>query len=197
MVSGGVRIPILFANHVHVRGLNKGAVRVCNPSRFGVRIGFGGTLGITRNHSIINIADGGSISFNGRASFCEGTVMRVDGGYLEFGDNFSCNKNCAFFSRQDIVFGDNCLLGWNVTLRNSDGHTIFGPDGQINNKPANVHVGNHVWIAANVDVFKGSRIPDGCVISGHSLVTKRFDDPNSLIGGIPAKIIRRDISWQH
>ena len=48
-----------------------------------------------------------------------------------------------------------------------------------------------------MDVFKGAYVPDGCVVAAHSLVSKDFDEMNSLIGGIPAKVIRRDISWEH
>ncbi|WP_322152212.1 acyltransferase [Paratractidigestivibacter sp.] len=194
---GGVRIPVLFDNHVRVRGLSRGSIRVSDPSTFGVRIGFGGSLGISRTRSLVSVCDGGIAVFKGQALFGEGTVIRLDGGSLEFGRGFSSNKNCGFYCCRKIAFGDDCLLGWNVTFSNSDGHAIFGSDGQMSNAPSDVRVGNHVWIAANVDVFKGAHVPDGCVVASHSLVTRDFDETNSLIGGIPAKVIRRGISWDH
>ena len=196
LASGGVRIPVLFANNVRVRGLSRGSIRVANPSALGVRIGFGGSLGISRNRSLVSLVGGGIIDFKGRATFCEGTVIRLDGGHLEFGHGFYSNKNCGFYCCREMSFGDDCLLGWNVTFRNSDGHAIFGPDGQLSNAPSDVRIGSHVWIAANVDVFKGANVPDGCVVAAHSLVTKDFDEMNSLIGGIPAKVIRRGVSWE-
>ena len=195
--GGGVRIPVLFANTVRVRGLSRGSIRVADPTALGVRIGFGGSLGISRDRALFTVADGGTVDFKGRATLCEGTVIRLDGGHLEFGRGFYSNKNCGFYCCREMVFGDDCLLGWNVTFRNSDGHAIFGPDGQASNRPSDVQIGNHVWIAANVDVFKGTHVPDGCVVAAHSLVSKDFDEMNSLIGGIPAKVIRRDISWEH
>lgn len=194
--GGGVRIPVLFANNVRVRGLGRGSMRVADPSAFGVRIGFGGSLGISRNRALVSVVDGGIVEFKGRASFREGTVIRLDGGHLEFGRGFTSNKNCGFYCCREMSFGDDCVLGWNVTFRNSDGHAIFGPDGQLSNAPSDVRIGSHVWIAANVDVFKGANVPDGCVVAANSLVTKDFDEMNSLIGGIPAKVIRRGVSWE-
>lgn len=192
----GVRIPILFSNRVSVKGLRRGSMRISHPTRFGVRIGFGGSLGVSRNRAAVIVANGGVIEFDGVANLCEGTVMRVEGGHLIFGANFNSNKNCCYWCNDEIVLGDDCLLGWNVSLRDMDGHTVFGPDGEQTNAPVGVHVGNHVWIAADVGVFKGSSIPDGCIVAARALLTRRFDEPNALIGGLPAKVIRRDVSWK-
>lgn len=76
------------------------------------------------------------------------------------------------------------------------GHAVCGPSGEQTNAPAGISIGNHVWIAYGVDVFKGSRIPDGCVVAGRALLTGKFEESNTLIGGLPAKVIRRNISWE-
>ncbi len=193
---GGMHIPVLFSNRVHVRGLRRGSMRIAQPSRFGVRIGFGGSLGISCNRTSVIVADGGVIDFGGRATLCEGTMMRVEGGHLSFGSDFNSNKNCRFWCNHEMSFGNDCLLGWDVSLRDADGHTVFGPDGEPGNAPVGVHVGDHVWIAADVDVFKGARIPDGSVVAARALVTKQFNEPNVLLGGLPAKVIRHGVSWQ-
>ena len=44
-------------------------------------------------------------------------------------------------------------------------------------------------------LVKGANIPDGCAIAPYSFVNKQFTDKNSLIAGIPAKIIKNDINW--
>lgn len=59
----------------------------------------------------------------------------------------------------------------------------------------NVHVeiGNDVWIGSNVLILGGIRIGDGAVIGAGAVVTKDVE-PYSIVGGVPAKIIRKRFS---
>lgn len=56
-----------------------------------------------------------------------------------------------------------------------------------NNK--SVYIGNDVWIGANVIILPGVKIGDGAVIAAGAVVTKDVE-PYSIVGGVPAKIIR-------
>ena len=40
-----------------------------------------------------------------------------------------------------------------------------------------------------------SSLNDNVVVATHSVVTKPIEDSNIIIGGIPAKIIKKDIGW--
>lgn len=53
-----------------------------------------------------------------------------------------------------------------------------------------------MWIGKRVLCLKGTIIPDNCVVGGGSVVTKRFDEPNSIIVGNPAKVINTNIFWE-
>lgn len=46
-----------------------------------------------------------------------------------------------------------------------------------------------VWVGSNVSVLSGVTIGQGCIVAAGSVVTKSFP-PYSIIGGVPAKIIR-------
>ena len=52
-----------------------------------------------------------------------------------------------------------------------------------------VEIGNDVWIGANVVILQGVKIGDGAVVAADSVVTKNVE-PYSIVGGVPAKIIR-------
>ena len=52
-----------------------------------------------------------------------------------------------------------------------------------------VNIGNDVWIGGNVTILPGVNIGNNVVIAAGAVVTKDVPD-NSLIGGVPAKIIR-------
>ena len=119
----------------------------------------------------------------------------VWGGGIEFGNQFSSNRNCFFGCNHHVIFGDNVLLGWNVNIRDSDNHTIFW-NGNEETSQKRVFVGNHVWICSYADVLKGVIIPDDSVVAYRALVTKQFTESHSLIAGCPAKIIKNNISWE-
>ena len=100
-----------------------------------------------------------------------------------------------FFLSEGITFGENVLLGWNINVRDSDGHMMYH-DGQKVPSFKPVYIGNHVWIASCVDILKGVTIPDGSVVAYRSCLTKPFAEKNALIAGYPAKIVRTDIEWE-
>lgn len=52
-----------------------------------------------------------------------------------------------------------------------------------------VIIGNDVWIGSNAIVMGGIIIGDGAVIGAGSVVTKNVE-PYSIVGGVPAKIIK-------
>lgn len=53
-----------------------------------------------------------------------------------------------------------------------------------------VKIGNDVWIGINVTIMGGIEIGDGAVIATGAVVTKNVR-PYSVVGGVPAKEIRR------
>jgi chloramphenicol O-acetyltransferase type B len=57
-------------------------------------------------------------------------------------------------------------------------------------------VGNDVWIGAEAMIMPGVRIGDGAVIGSRALVTKDVM-PYSIVGGNPAKEIRKRFSEKH
>lgn len=50
-------------------------------------------------------------------------------------------------------------------------------------------IGNNVWIGEGVAIFSGVTIGDNCVIGSNAVVNKSFP-ANSIIGGIPARLLR-------
>lgn len=59
----------------------------------------------------------------------------------------------------------------------------------IEGSPYTISVGNDVWIGADVRILDGVKIGDGAIIAAGSVVTKNIE-PYSIVGGVPAKLIR-------
>ena len=53
----------------------------------------------------------------------------------------------------------------------------------------NIVIGNDVWIGYEAVILAGVTIGDGAIIGSRAVVTKDVPD-NSLVGGVPAKLIR-------
>ncbi len=53
----------------------------------------------------------------------------------------------------------------------------------------NIEIGNDVWIGASVIIVDGVKIGDGVIVAAGSVVTKDMP-PYSIVGGVPAKIIK-------
>jgi len=92
----------------------------------------------------------------------------------------------------DIRIGNNCLFARDIYFRDGDGHDIFGLEKP--NYPAKISIGNNVWVASKVTILKNSHIADNCIVGIGSIVSKSFKS-NSLIAGVPSRIIKKNISW--
>lgn len=56
-----------------------------------------------------------------------------------------------------------------------------------------VVVGNDIWIGSGAVLINGIRIGDGAVIAAGAVVTKDVE-PYAIVGGVPAKVIRKRFS---
>lgn len=60
----------------------------------------------------------------------------------------------------------------------------------------NTVIGNDVWIGTEVIIMPGVKIGDGAVIGTRALVTQNVD-PYAIVGGNPAKLIRKRFHDEH
>ena len=106
---------------------------------------------------------------------------------IHIGKQVFINMGCKFQDQGGIFIDDGALIGHNVVLATLN-HAI-PPERRGDMLPAPIHIGKQVWIGSNATVLPGVTIGDGAIIAAGAVVTK--DVPaNTLVGGVPAKIIR-------
>lgn len=94
-----------------------------------------------------------------------------------------------------IEFGNNDLVSWNVTIMDSDTHSIVVNGKRINSN-REIKIGDKVWGGCESMILKGSVIPNNSVIATKSLITKKYDSPNVVISGHDAKT-KYGIDWKN
>jgi len=106
------------------------------------------------------------------------------------------NTELASIEGCKIYIEEDCMLSSDITLRTGDSHSIIDNEGNRINPSKDIIIGTHVWIGNKAVIAKGARISNNSIIGSGSLVTKVFDQPNCILAGIPAKIIKEQISWK-
>jgi acetyltransferase-like isoleucine patch superfamily enzyme len=113
--------------------------------------------------------------------------------YSEFGKNLTLGKDvfinsgCRFQDTGGITIGNGSLIGHGSTLTTLN-HSI-DPDRRADMIPSPVTIGRKAWLGAGVTIVPGVTIGDGAIVGAGSVVTK--DVPaNTIVGGVPAKLIR-------
>lgn len=154
-------------------------------------------LNIRGNDNVVRIAEHAAV---------RGLVVHIGnhvpahGVRLTIGRNFSISRGGIFYlfnSGSSLSFGDDCLLSYETVIRCGDSpHLIFDrTTGQYLDLPQSVEIGNRVWIGEGVYLGKRAGLADDTVVAARSVVTKRFDESFVAVGGNPARVIRRDVSW--
>jgi acetyltransferase-like isoleucine patch superfamily enzyme len=107
---------------------------------------------------------------------------------LTIGKRVFINSGCKFQDQGGISIGDDVLIGHNVVIATLN-HS-FDPEHRGDLEPRPVKIGNKVWIGANATILPGVTIGDGAIIAAGAVVTKDVA-PRNMVGGVPARFIKR------
>jgi acetyltransferase-like isoleucine patch superfamily enzyme len=113
--------------------------------------------------------------------------------YINYGRNTKIGKNvfinfdCVFLDLGGITIEDNVLIAPKVSLL-SEGHPIAVNERQ-SLIPGHIHISKNAWIGAGATILPGVTVGENAVVAAGAVVAK--DVPaNTIVGGVPAKIIK-------
>lgn len=95
-----------------------------------------------------------------------------------------------------VAIGDDCLLSSGIWIRNHDMHAIHDlcTGERINRPPVDTIVERHVWLGQNALLLNCRRVGTGAIVGAQSLVKGEIG-PCVAVGGIPARVLRYQVSW--
>ena len=124
--------------------------------------------------------------------------------YCEYGVNISVGKDCfvnygcTFLDVAPITLGDDVWIGANVTLA-APMHPCLAEERIIREYPDGIHdleyakpitIRNNCWISSGVIISGGVTVGENSIIAAGAVVTRDVP-PDCIVGGVPARVIRK------
>ena len=123
-------------------------------------------------------------------SYFENNVYIGNGGNLSIGEHCHINEDVFI---QGAYIGNYVMIAPNVSILNSlhnhdriDIPMIFQGEAQ----GINPIIEDDVWIGRDALILPGIKIGTGSIVGAGSVVTKDIE-PFSIVGGVPAKLIKK------
>lgn len=127
---------------------------------------------------------------SGKKSYFENNIYIARAESVKIGKNCQINENVFI---QGATIGDHVMIAPGVSILSST-HNYDRIDipmteqGEI--KGLVPEIGDDVWIGRNVIVLPGVKVGKGVIIAAGAVVSKDIED-YCVVGGVPAKIIRK------
>lgn len=122
-------------------------------------------------------------------------IMKKD---VEIGDYTYINGGYIFFAK----IGKFCSIAFDVCLGPGEHHIDRVSTFPLKNRVCDINnfsedfpepkyciIGNDVWIGTKVTILQGVKIGNGAIIASGAVVTKDVE-PYSIVGGVPAKLMK-------
>jgi acetyltransferase-like isoleucine patch superfamily enzyme len=166
----------------------------------GYRMRLEGMLFLGR-HVTLQVGRGARLRFGRWVWIGHGTKIRCHEGEVRIGDKTVLGQECTISAYQHVSIGEQCILADRVMLIDFD-HDVAAVERPIRVQgiyKRDVRVGSNVWIGYGAQILRGVSVGDNSIVGAGAVVTK--DVPaNTVVGGVPARVIRmreapRTLRW--
>ena len=126
----------------------------------------------------------------GKNVFIEPDFICELGANIIIGDDVFINFGCIILDMAEVIIGDHVMFGPRVGIYTPN-HAFDAEERVANivvSKP--VHIGNRVWLGAEVKIVQNVAIGEDSIIGAGSVVTKDIP-PGVIAAGNPCRVIRK------
>lgn len=194
-------LPVFFYGKVKLSSI-KGEIIIQGKLKRGM-IGFGQHYEKrTLYKGVAELFIDGKIIFKGYAQFGKDYFVYIGkNGCCEFGHMSALGSNGKLICIEKVTLGDYCRVSYESQIMDSNFHQMI--DTQTGERfpiTAPISLGGYNYIGNRVSIMSKTKTPDYCTVASNSLCNSDYSKlgTNILIGGIPAKLIRENISrdWE-
>ena len=149
------------------------------------------------NSSIVFNGNNALVYLSGSNEFYSINVLIYNRSTVFIGDNLATNESLRIIAGEakHVFIGNDCLIS-SCLLRTDDAHRLYDAiTGMRLNAGRSVYLGDHIWIGAQVNILKGSKLYSGCIIGSNAVLGGHEYFSSTAYGGVPAKIIRTDVAY--
>ena len=114
----------------------------------------------------------------------------LGGGIIHLGKNVGIGEFAYLGGNGGITIGNDTIVGQYFSLH-SENHIVSVGTLVRKNPVTNkgIKIGDNCWIGAKVTVLDGSSIGEGSIVAAGAVVRGKYP-PRTLIGGVPARVIK-------
>lgn len=184
--------PIVMGRAFHVAGL-AGMTFIDKESqlRLGLR-----PYGFADPKQRAIIRNRGRVIIGGKVAIGVGSQLDVGpDATLTIGRGTYLSPGVRIVVSKGLTLGQDCAIGWNVQFLDDNFHGFGTAGSEWPPSAQEIVLGEHVWVGSHALIYRGVIIADGCIVAGGAVVTQSVSDPNCLIAGNPAVVVRRGVSW--
>jgi len=121
------------------------------------------------------------------------------GSHIHIGNNVGIGAFAYLGGGGGLTIGDDCIIGQYLSCH-PENHNYANTNALIREQGVSrtgIIIGKNCWIGSKVTILDGVTIGDNCIIAAGAVVNKSMPS-NSVIGGVPAKILKsRNVSIVH
>lgn len=185
----------LFSSKVHTN-LIEGDVLIIRNTK--LRFGKGSVVKV-KGHCILDSV---------KVSVDDNSVLKLDNNLIQkgcsinlladsharFGYRTILSKNVYLHVASDLDIGEFCFIDNNVTVDSNDSDIVYFDGTDYFEK--SIVIGTHTLLCQGSVINGGTNIGDESIIREHSVV-KGVVPAQSMMSGVPAKAIEKNINWKH
>jgi maltose O-acetyltransferase len=107
---------------------------------------------------------------------------------ISVGNDVSINAFVHIWGQGGVTIGNDCLIASHVSITSLT-HNVDAALYRHENIAKQVIIGNNVWIGTHAVILPGVEIGDNAIVGAGAVVNKNVP-ANTIVAGVPAKIIR-------
>ena len=136
-----------------------------------------------------------TLEIEGDVSLYPGVVIYATNARILIKNGTIINGGTNIIALKEIEIGEGCLMAHGVMIRDNDGHKLGDLDGkELSMGIEKTTVGNYCWLGQKSMILKGVTLHNNVIVAAGAVVTKSVE-PNNIVAGIPAKVIKENVNW--